>query len=215
MTDAELDRFTRGLRVAMEMTGWKPAPLASAAGLSDSTIRDMYRYRSSPKVSTAEAIAAVLGMTIDDIIALGGATVQRPVVAVAGKVGAGARVPLHDGYEKGDGIYHVACPPQIKPSGVVAVEVEGDSMSPMYQSGHVLFFTRHTYEGILADDIGHPCVVEDEEGNAWVKLVKRGSAPGLWNLISLNPSAESVWDVRIKWAARVRLAMPAELVQRV
>lgn len=215
MTDAELDRFTRGLRVAMEMTGWKPAPLALAAGLSDSTIRDMYRYRSSPKVATAEAIASVLGMTIDEIIALSGPAAHRPAVAVAGRVGAGARVPLHDGHEKGDGIYHVVCPPQIKPSGVVAVEVEGDSMAPMYQPGHVLFFTRHTHEGIPAEDIGNPCVVEDEDGNAWVKLVKRGSAPGLWNLISLNPSAESVWDVRIKWAARVRLAMPAELVQRV
>lgn len=216
MTQDELDPFVKGLQIAMEAKGWKPAPLAIAAGLGVSAVRDLFRAKAaSPKVSTAEALARTLGMSIDEIMAAGrsGVAHQSQPVAVVGRVGAGASVPLVDAFEKGDGLYHVVRPPQLPANGIVAVEVEGDSMVPMYQSGHVLFFRRHAADGVLDTDIGKPCVIEDDRGNAWVKLLKRGSEPGLWNLVSLNPSAESVWDAKIKWAARVLLALPAELVE--
>lgn len=140
-------------------------------------------------------------------------------IAVAGEVGAGAQIPLIDAYAKGDGKYHIAAPaPLLKngpPRGIVAVEVEGDSMAPMYQPGDVLFYSRATHEGIPEEDIGKPCVVEDADGMAWVKQVKRGTEPGLFHLISLNPNAETRYDVKIKWAARVKLALPAEMVERI
>lgn len=213
------DPFITGLRqVFTARPNLKPATVADKAGLDKSTIRMMFEGRSrSPKVATCVAIATALGMTVEEILALAQgdpATRTRPI-AVAGIVGAGARVPLLDAYEKGDGHYLVARPPQLIQSGIVAVEVEGDSMAPMYQPGHLLFFSRATHEGILEEDIGQPCIVEDADGLAWVKLVKRGSEQGLWNLISLNPAAESVWDKPIKWASRVRLALPADLVKRI
>lgn len=170
----------------------------------------LIRENAVPNAQIAHQIANGFGVRLEWLLN-GVASVPR--VAVAGRVGAGARVPLVDAYEAGDGLFHVVRPPILPASGVVAVQVDGDSMAPMYQPGHVLFFTRNTHEGILDEDIGKPCVVEDENGMAWVKLVKRGSAPGLWNLISLNPSADSAWDVKIKWAARVLLALPAELVE--
>jgi hypothetical protein len=49
----------------------------------------------------------------------------------------------------------------------------------------------------------------------WVKQVKRGSEPGLFHLISLNPGAETMWDVRLKWAAPVRFYLPAEFARKV
>lgn len=188
--------------------------VAESAGLGHTAVRDIItRKVRNPTYATLVRLAEVLGVGVAEII--GQPTPPKYPVAVAGRVGAGARVPMLDAFEKGDGLFQVVCPPQISPSGIVAVEVEGDSMAPMYQPGHVLFFTRHTHEGILDDDIGKPCVVEDMDGNAWVKLLKRGSGPGLWNLVSLNPSAESAWDVSIKWAARVRLAMPSELIEKI
>jgi phage repressor protein C with HTH and peptisase S24 domain len=62
-------------------------------------------------------------------------------VSIAGKVGAGAQVPVFDAYEKGDGP-QVECPPGLNPHGVVAVEVEGDSMEPAFAAGDILFYTR-------------------------------------------------------------------------
>lgn len=215
----EEDPFVAGLRAVFDADpDLKPATVSANAGLDKSTIRMMFEGRTrSPKVSTCVSIASALGMSVEDVMARADHAIaaRRKSIAVAGRVGAGVRVPLVDEFEKGDGIYHVVCPPQLRSHGIVAVEVEGDSMSPMYQPGDVLFFSRATHEGVPEEDIGRPCVVEDQAGNAWVKMVKRGSAPGLWNLISLNPSAESAWDQSIKWAARVRLALPSELVERI
>lgn len=211
-----VDSMVAWLSSALERSGMTQAALADAmtermrATIDRSKVNKMMLGKRTISAEEMLAIAEITGAPLPS-----SQVINRPGVAVAGRVGAGAKIPLFDGFEKGDGLYHVACPPQIAPTGVVAVEVEGDSMSPMYQPGHVLFFTRHTHEGVLEEDIGKPCVVEDEAGNAWVKLVKRGSAPGLWNLVSLNPSAESAWDVRIKWAARVRMALPADVIERI
>lgn len=135
-------------------------------------------------------------------------------ITIAGKVGAGARVPVFDAYEKGDGP-QVLCPPGLSPQGVVAVEVEGDSMEPVYSQGDLLFYTRAAHDGVPDEVIGHRCVCEDIEGNGWVKQLRRGDAPGLFHLISLNPGAENQHNIRLKWAARVRLHWPADLARRV
>jgi phage repressor protein C with HTH and peptisase S24 domain len=129
------------------------------------------------------------------------------------QVGAGAQVPVFDAYEKGDGP-QVECPPGLSPHGIVAVEVEGDSMEPIYSDGDLLFYTRNGHDAVLSDDIGHRCVCEDEDGMGWVKQIKPGDEPGLFHLISLNPGANNIWNVRLKWAARVRLHWPVELAKK-
>jgi hypothetical protein len=48
----------------------------------------------------------------------------------------------------------------------------------------------------------------------WVKQVKAGDEPGLFHLISLNPGANTMWNVRLNWATRVRLHWPADLAKR-
>lgn len=209
-----VDPFVAGLRVAFDRDpGLTPAGVAVAAGLDNSTIRKMFENpQRSTRISTATRIAQVLGMTIDDLVSLG-AGISRPTVSIAGKVGAGARVPLFDAYEKGDGP-QVECPAGLSPHGIVAVEIEGDSMEPAFSAGDLLFYSRNVI-GIPDEAIGARCVCEDTEGNAWVKQVRRGSTPGLFNLISLNPSADNQHDVRLKWAAKVRLHWPADLARKV
>lgn len=156
-----------------------------------------------------EGIANIFGLLVSDLI-----VEDRPTIAVAGKVGAGAQVPVFDAYEKGDGP-QVECPPGLSPHGVVAVEVEGDSMEPVYSAGDLLFYTRNGHDAVPSDDIGHRCVCEDQDGMGWVKQIKPGDEPGLFHLISLNPGASNIWNVRLKWAARVRLHWPVELAKRI
>ena len=189
--------------------------VAEKAGLGHTAVRDIItRKVKNPTYATLVRLAEVLECPVTEIIGSSLFT-PAPLVPIVGKVGAGARVPLVDAFEKGDGIYHLARPPQLPNGKIIAVEVEGDSMTPMYQPGHILFFTRHAHDAVLDEDVGKPCVIEDSEGMAWVKLLKRGSATGLWNLISLNSTSESVWDVKVKWAARVVFALPAELSQKI
>ncbi|QDL93709.1 helix-turn-helix domain-containing protein [Paroceanicella profunda] len=154
-------------------------------------------------------IATALGCRVADLI-----EDDRSSIAVAGRVGAGAQVPLVDAYAKGEGLYQVTCPRELSPHGIVAVEVEGDSMAPTYQPGDVLFYRRETHEGVPTEAINHICVCEGMDGNAWVKVVKQGTEPGLFHLISVNMLAENQFNIALKWAARVRLSLPADLVEK-
>ena len=209
----EKDPFVRGLQAIFDRnSSLKPATVSKAAGLSTSAIRKMFENGSqSPKVTTARKIADVLNLTIEDVIA--GADAPQKSISIAGKVGAGATVPVFDAYEKGDGP-QVEAPPGLPAHGIVAVEVEGDSMEPIYSAGDLLFYTRDAADGVPDDVIGHRCVCEDEDGNGWVKQVRLGSEKGRYNLVSLNPSATNQHDVRLKWAARVRLHWPADLARK-
>lgn len=220
MQKRNLDAFVRGLQIIMEAEGIKMKPLSEAAGMGESGVRDLIRNESSPKVANAYALAKEVGRTVDEIIQVGmsGELHLRPAqapIAVAGRVGAGARVDLVDAYEKGDGMYHVARPPQLKPNGIVAVEVEGDSMMPLYRPGAVLFYTRASAEGVPVEAINAPCVCEDIDGRAWLKVVKIGRQEGTFSLLSLNPDAENMHGVRLKWAAPVLLALAPEYVEKV
>lgn len=64
-----------------------------------------------------------------------------------------------------------------------------------------------------ADLYGIPCVVETEDGRVLVKRLKRGSAPGLYNLESdFGPVIE---DVRLAWAAEVVAVIPPRQARRI
>ena len=189
--------------------------IALEAGVSYELIKNLAQGKSkSTNVDDAIRIATAFGTTLEGF--LEGQTTQEPLhtIAIAGKVGAGAQVPVFDAYEKGDGP-QVECPPGLSPRGIVAVEIEGDSMEPVYSAGDLLFYSRNGHDSVPSDDIGHRCVCEDEDGMGWVKQIKPGDEPGLFHLISLNPGANNMWNVRLKWAAKVRLHWPAELAKSV
>lgn len=124
---------------------------------------------------------------------------DRPV-AVAGRVGAGHQVELVDSYAKGDGLYHVAAPEDLPASGIVAVEVSGESMSPMFEDGDILFFSRH-FIGIDEAVLGSVGILATEDGLAMVKQIKPGREPGTFDLHSVNPTVPPIYGARLSWAA--------------
>lgn len=184
---------------------------AAEAGITHDIARGIVGGRSSKvDIDSAIALGHVVGVDVVNLID----SLSRPAaVSIAGKVGAGAQVPLVDAYEKGDGP-QVECPPQLSPHGIVAVEVEGDSMEPVYSQGDLLFYSRDAV-GVPDEAIGARCVCEDMDGNAWVKQVKPGREPGTFDLHSINAKVDPMWGVRLKWAARVRLHLPADLAKKV
>lgn len=192
----------------------KPATISARVG-DKSTIRKLLDGTvRTPTLATAVKIAEELGTTVESIIGLE----PKVFIPVLGRVGAGAQVPLVDTDEVMGGMFRVGAPAQLLRRGsatqFAAVEVEGDSMAPHYQPGDILFYSRATHEGILDEDIGRPCIVAGTDGNAWVKQVKRGDEPGLFHLISLNPTGENMHNREIKWASRVILALPEDMTDR-
>lgn len=205
--------FKTALQRALEVTGKSLRSISTASGVSYEQLKALKQGRAqSTNVDDAMLVARAFGVTLDDFY-LGRMTEESNHVAVAGRVGAGAEVMLQDDHAKGDGLYHVICPPQIGPRGIVAVEVVGDSMEPVYFEGDVLFYARQTMS-VPTEAIGRPCICEDAEGFVWVKQVKVGTAQGLFNLLSVNPTGSNRLDVRLVWAAPVLLHLPKAYVKR-
>ena len=204
--------------------GLSEGQVALQAGLSRDGIRNWRRRvdagedAAGATVNALAGVARVLGVSETWLIHGIGDGPNREAISVVGRVGAGAKVPLIDTDEATGGMFRVGAPSQLlrraPASQFAAVEVEGDSMAPQYQPGDILFYSRATHEGILDEDIGRPCVVECQDGNAWLKQVKRGDEPGLFHLISLNPTGDNMHNRRIRWASRVILALPEDMVER-
>lgn len=199
------------IREIRKQLGITQTELADASDLSRPyiSILETGATKKSPSIDTLSKIAQVLGVGIGDLF------YDTRQIAIAGRIGAGAKVELVDAYEKGEGLYKVACPPRmINGHKVVGVEVSGDSMAPVYRDGDVLFYARQTI-GVPSEALGAICVCEDMAGNAWVKQVRLGSEKGKFNLISVNPLSDNILDVRLKWAAPVLLHWPRALIDRV
>lgn len=205
--------FRDALRYALDTQGRKLSDVTRAAGVSYDQYKGFLQGKSrSTNVDDAVKVAAVFGVTLEQFLSGDLASIGDEV-PIVGTVGAGAQVPVFEAYEPGDGP-KVSRPPGLPNGQIVAVEIEGDSMEPVYFSGDFLFYRRDTHDGIPAEAEGRTCVCEDTDGNGWVKQVKRGDEPGLYHLISLNPRAESMWNVKLRWAAPVRLHWPAELARK-
>ncbi|MDW3119387.1 MAG: S24 family peptidase [Roseovarius pacificus] len=208
------DKFLKGLQKIMQERGLKDSTLSLAAGLSESYIRDLKRGKaSSPTLARAEKIAQELNLDVVDILTAAEDEIATSTVTIAGKVGAGAQVPVFDAYEKGGGP-QVEVPPGLPSAGIVAVEIEGDSMEPVYSAGDILFYTRDTHEGVPVEAIGKRCVCEDLDGHGWVKIIREGREECAFDLHSFNDASPPMYGVQLKWAAPVRLHWPADLVKK-
>ncbi|MCV2870657.1 S24 family peptidase [Defluviimonas sp. WL0002] len=208
------DTFKNALDRALEMTARSLRSVSIEAGVSYEKLKNLKQGKAQTTgVDDAMKVAAAFGVTLEDFYA-GRLGDQASTIPVVGQVGAGAEVDLFDAYAKGDGHYRVQCPPQLKPSGTVAVEVVGDSMAPVYLPGSVLFYSRTTI-GVPTEAIGRICVCEDDDGRAWVKQLRTGRDEGTFTLISMNPGHDHRHGVRLAWAAPVRFSLPPEFVRKI
>ncbi len=83
------------------------------------------------------------------------------------------------------------------------VVVRGESMSPTFDDGDILFFDLNFSES-MASLLGKACVVETSSGGAMVKRVERGRREGYYNLESYNRLHSVIIDVSLRTARPVR-----------
>ncbi len=185
------DPFALGLRAIMDARGIKPAPLAVASGLGNSAVRDLFRKGASPKVSTATAIAAQLGLTIDQVISAGqgGAVPDSvradlvPVYGVAASAGHGAIIDAEEVIDR------LAFPPgylrkitSANPRDLAIIGVKGESMTPTLADGDVVMIDISkrdlSFDGLF--------VIQDGGASLLVKRIGRGARRGSVTLISDN-----------------------------
>lgn len=119
-------------------------------------------------------------------------------VEIMGMVGAGARVyPVDTRLDPID-------PPPGCPDDAFGLIVRGDSMALIYEEGDVLICVNEPDPLLL---LNKRAVVDLDTGERYVKKLVRGSARGLFTLISHNGSV--ITDVRVERAARILWVKPA------
>lgn len=121
------------------------------------------------------------------------------VVAVMGRIGAGAEILPDDEQIPPEGLYEIETPFPI-PEDAIAFEVSGESMWPRYDPGDIVICWR---QGVHVDDIlGWEAAVKTADGKRYLKRVLKGSMAGTYDLESHN--AAPIRSVRLVWTASVQ-----------
>lgn len=179
----------------MEAKGFSRRKLSTAAGLSQSAIRDLLTRTENPGIGTLYAVAEALKLPLE---AINGSK----AVPLLGTIGAGGMVA----YFKDDHEAEFVPRPPLAPGRLMALQVVGDSMLPKYEPGDVVY-VRRDHDGVLTQDLNRYCAVHCSDGGTYLKILSKGTEPGRFTLRSLN--AADMENMEVIWAARVEFVMPA------
>lgn len=168
--------------------------VAKAAGTTNQMIGLLERGQRKLTTEWMERIALVLGVSPLDLLELPG-----KLVPVVGYVGAGAEIYSIDDNTKGAGMDFISAPPQGATTTMVALVVRGDSMSPAYEDGDVIFYDQ-IVTGDIAHLLGRRVIIRLRDGRTFIKKLRR-NADGKYWLHSHN--AEPILDPDIDWLAPV------------
>ena len=146
--------------------------------------------RGKPPITEAE----VLALARDDIQPAG-----KRLIPLVGYVGAGAEIYAIDDHPKGQGLDEVESPWSGLPSSTVAVRVRGDSMTPAYYDGDLIFYDEQHTDFIHL--LGKECVVGLADGRKFIKQLRR-TPDGHWYLHSHN--MDPIFGIQISWVGKVR-----------
>ncbi len=183
-----------------------PSALARRAGFWPSTVNKVLgdkpvKHKLTSK--TIEGLAKAAGLTADEAHALLSKALRgedlRPRspadeergrrVPIVGYVGAGALVHKFEGDTSTQYIDEADAPPG-SDENTEAVIVRGDSMAPAFRDHDTIYYRR--VRRPIESLIGRECVVGLATGEVYVKMLQRGSSPGLFNLFSYNaPSSKT------------------------
>ena len=188
-----MENRLRELRKAQKLT------LEQVALRANTTNQQIHRLETGKRRLTHEwmvRVSRALGCQPADLLP----DSAPPRIAVAGYVGAGDEIYPFDDFPIGQGLDEVEAPPG-ETREIVAVRVRGESMYPGYNDGDLIF-----YQGAygMPEDrfLGRECVARLVDGRMFLKRVIRGTAPGLYTLLSHN--APAISGVSIEWASPVR-----------
>ncbi|HYE45497.1 MAG TPA: XRE family transcriptional regulator [Caulobacter sp.] len=144
----------------------------------------------------AEDYARAFGVRAEWLYAGKGAMkAKRAGLPVLGKVAAGAEALFDDDYEMGAAADWLD--PMVPEDGIVLI-VDGESMMPRFRHGeHLIFGRRYDDPSPL---VGQEVMARLADGRKMVKILRRGAAPGLWTLESINTRYPPIEDVELLWA---------------
>lgn len=133
---------------------------------------------------------------------------QAPLM---GRVGAGARIDVEFEQAPPEGYDTVELPFSF-PDPILAFEITGDSMFPVYEAGEIIICLR---DQVRATEhyLGERIVVRLSTGERYLKRLARGFKKGVYNLESWN--ARTIEDVRIEWVGEIIASVNPSAIRRI
>jgi len=202
--DEEIELRREALRRFMKARGLNMNKWAKLAGVPETTLRSYLSGRSkSLRGITEKKLATAAETTVSGLYGEDYDSPSIKDVWVKGIVGAGAKVTLWGpGMGEGEGYSRVPWPIGIPMNeDLIAFEIRGDSMPP-YSDGDLVYV--EVSDAVPGPEIiGKLCVVELDNGDMLVKMVRRGCTTGRYNLHSFD-GRPPIEDAVVIKAARVR-----------
>ncbi len=210
------DRVWAAIDALAERYSLSASGLAKRAGLDSTAFNKSKRLSSDgrPRWPSTESLAKIIDATsssLDEFLSLvegkpsdNPLPVQRPTVPLLGFAQAGAGGFFDDaGFPAGQGWDLIELPAQ-SGEGSYALQVQGDSMLPLYRHGDMLVVQPNA-----AVRKGDRVVVKTSSGEVMAKVLERRTATTI-DLVSLNPehpdrrldTGDVEWLARIVWASQ-------------
>ncbi|MCA1403925.1 helix-turn-helix transcriptional regulator [Ensifer sp. IC3342] len=215
------DSIWRAIDALAERHRLSPSGLARRAGLDPTSFNKSKRQSADgrdrwPSTESISKILEATGSSLDQFMALMRPAAQMSVPAderqqsadipLIGFAQAGAGGFFDDGgFPAGQGWDVVDFPATLeRRSGIYALEIQGDSMLPLYRDGDVLIV-----DPTAQVRRGDRVVVKTREGEVMAKVLSRQTPRGI-ELLSLNPDhpnrnfemSDVEWIARIIWASQ-------------
>lgn len=172
---------------------------ARAMGVSPHTYAQHENGTRDIPREAAKRYAKFYRVSLDWLLTGKGSAGPAGEALLVGKIGAGAEIYRFDEGVVMEGVEA----PDV--GGTLAARIEGDSMLP-FQDGWTVFYEAEN-QGIPERCVGRLCAVGIKDGPTLIKVLRRGSRKGRWNLESWNASLRE--DVQVEWASPVILVRPS------
>lgn len=165
------------------------------AGLGATFVRDLLEKNRTPSVNNFVAVCEAVGAS--PLALIYGDETPRVSVPVVGIASDG------EGWVAGPDPSLDLINLALSNEDMIGIEVRGSSMSPVYRDGDKLMCSRH-FGRFIDNLIGLDCAILTTDGRGFIKILKRGTRPGLYTLKSYNPHVDDIENVSIEWAAPIK-----------
>jgi phage repressor protein C with HTH and peptisase S24 domain len=188
--------------------------LADAVGVVTASISQIETGKQGFTDTTLYAIADALQCSAGDLLTKAPPSTDDDAatysfVALMGHVGAGAEVEEDFEQVPEGGLEQIEVPFPL-PADMIAFEVRGDSMLPMYDPGSVLIVYAEQRKPVESF-FGQRVIVRTNDGRRFIKTLMKGEGP-LVSLLSWN--ASPIQNVHVTWIGEIFTVFPAEQVRR-
>lgn len=206
MLFAMLPAMGNKLKSLREERSWTHEKAAEEMGVSRSQFIKLERGERRLTVDYINQAAKAFGVRPSDIIE----DMEDNVVPLMGYIGAGSEILPEFEQVPPEGLDQIHVPFPL-PDEMIALEVRGDSMLPVYKEGHVLIIYAEQKRPLSAF-YGEDAAVRTSDGRRYLKTIMKGNG-GTVTLMSFN--AAPIEGVSLEWVGEIFAAIPRLQVKHI